>query len=83
VKLHEYSLHTQFAKCRKSDEVNEDEMAGHVARTGKNRNLYSIVVGNPERKGLLGRPRISCSINVALGETGRGEENWTALVQDM
>jgi hypothetical protein len=32
--------------------------AGHVARMREKRNAYRILVGNPERKRLLGRPRI-------------------------
>jgi hypothetical protein len=31
--------------------------AGHVARIVEKRNAYRILVGNPERKRLLGRPR--------------------------
>jgi hypothetical protein len=31
--------------------------AGHVARMGENRNTYRIMVGNPEGKRTLGRPR--------------------------
>jgi hypothetical protein len=42
----------------KTDEVtgewrnlhNEDKMAGHVARMGKRRNAYRLLVGNPEGK---------------------------------
>jgi hypothetical protein len=32
--------------------------AGHVARMEKKRNAYRILVGKPEGKRLLGRPRI-------------------------
>jgi hypothetical protein len=31
--------------------------AGHVARMGENRNTYKILVGMPEGKRTLGRPR--------------------------
>jgi hypothetical protein len=31
--------------------------AGHVARMGEKRNVYRILVGKPEGKRLLGRPR--------------------------
>jgi hypothetical protein len=31
--------------------------AGHVARMGEKRNTYRILVGKPERKRQLGRPR--------------------------
>jgi hypothetical protein len=30
---------------------------GHVARMGKKRNAYSVLVGKPEGKGPLERPR--------------------------
>jgi hypothetical protein len=32
--------------------------AGHVARMGTKRNAYRILVGNPEGKRPLGRPRL-------------------------
>jgi hypothetical protein len=31
--------------------------AGHVARMGEERNVYRVLMGKPEGKGLLGRPR--------------------------
>jgi hypothetical protein len=31
--------------------------AGHVARLGEERKVYNVLVGKPERKRLLGRPR--------------------------
>jgi hypothetical protein len=31
--------------------------AGHVARMGKKRNAYRLLVGKPEGKGPLGKPR--------------------------
>jgi hypothetical protein len=33
------------------------KLAGHVARMGAERNAYGILVGKPERKRPLGRPR--------------------------
>jgi hypothetical protein len=33
-------------------------LAGHVARMGEKRNACRIVVGKPEGKRLLGRPRL-------------------------
>jgi hypothetical protein len=32
--------------------------AGHVARMGEKRNAYKILVGKPEEKRPLGRPRL-------------------------
>jgi hypothetical protein len=33
------------------------QWTGHVARKGEKRNAYRILVGNPEEKRPLGRPR--------------------------
>jgi hypothetical protein len=40
--------------------------AGHVARTGEKRNAYRIVVGNPEGKRPLGRPRCRWVDNIKM-----------------
>jgi hypothetical protein len=53
--------------------VKEYEMcAGHVARLGESRNAYRILVGKPEGKRPLGRPRhrLEDNIKIDLGETG-------------
>jgi hypothetical protein len=44
--------------------------AGHVARMGKGRGVYRVLVGNPERKRPLGRPgrRWEDNIKVDLKE---------------
>jgi hypothetical protein len=49
--------------------------AGHVARMGKKRNAYRLLVGKPEEKLLLGRPRHRRvdNIRMDLGEVGRGD----------
>jgi hypothetical protein len=43
-------------------------LAGHVARMGDRRDVYSVLVGNPERSKPLGRTRrrLECSIKVGL-----------------
>jgi hypothetical protein len=38
--------------------------AGHVAQMGERRNAYRILVGNPEGKRPLGRPRRRCVDNI-------------------
>jgi hypothetical protein len=45
---------------------------GYVARMQDTRNAYSILVGKPERKRPLGRPRRRCedNINMDLREIG-------------
>jgi hypothetical protein len=46
--------------------------AGHVARMGEKRNAYRLLVGNPEGKRSLGRPRRRWMDNIRmdLGEVG-------------
>jgi hypothetical protein len=41
--------------------------AGHVARIGKMRNAYSILVGKPEGKRPLGKPRRRWEDNIRMG----------------
>jgi hypothetical protein len=40
--------------------------AGHVARMGERKNVYRILVGNPEGKRPLGRPRRRCVDNIKM-----------------
>jgi hypothetical protein len=51
---------------------------------GEKRNAYRILVGKPERKRLLGRPRCRCVDNVKmdLTEIRLGCMDWFALAQD-
>jgi hypothetical protein len=41
--------------------------AGHVARMGEKRNSYRILVGKPEGKRPLGRPRRRWVDNIKIG----------------
>jgi hypothetical protein len=41
--------------------------AGHVARMGKKRGAYSVLVGKPEGKRPLGRPRRRWDDNIKIG----------------
>jgi hypothetical protein len=58
--------------------------AGHVARMGKYRNAYRILVGKPEGKIPLGSPkrRWVDNIKMDLRETGWGGMDWIDLSQD-
>jgi hypothetical protein len=40
--------------------------AGHVARMGEKRNAYRILVGKPEEKRPLGRPRCRWKNNIKM-----------------
>jgi hypothetical protein len=53
--------------------------AGHVARMAEKRNAYRLLVGKPEGKRPLGRPRRRW---VDLSEIGWGGVDWIGLAQD-
>jgi hypothetical protein len=57
---------------------------GHVARMEEKRNAYSLLVGKPEGKRSLGRPRRRWvdNIRIDLGEVGWGDVDWIVLAQD-
>jgi len=58
--------------------------AGHVARMGKKRGVYRVLVGKTEGKRPLGRPRLIWENNVKmdLQEVGCGCMDWIELAQD-
>jgi hypothetical protein len=58
--------------------------AGHVARIGEKRNAYRLLVGKPEGKRPLGRPRRRWvdNIRMDLGEVRWGYMDWIGLAQD-
>jgi len=58
--------------------------AGHVARVGEMRGLYRVLVGKPEEKRPLGRPRRRWEDNIKmdLQEVGCGGMDWIDLAQD-
>jgi hypothetical protein len=57
---------------------------GHMARMGEGRGVYRILVGRPEGKRQLGRPRRRWEDNIKmiLREIGIDGENWILLPQD-
>jgi hypothetical protein len=57
---------------------------GHVARMGEERNAYRLLVGKPEGKRPLGRPRRRWANNIRmdLGEVGWGNVDWIGLAKD-
>jgi len=59
-------------------------MGGHIARMGKMRNIYKILVGKPERKRPLGRPRHRWEGNIRLYLRYIGWEGvgWIYLAHD-
>ena len=58
--------------------------AGHVARMEEGRGVHKVLVGKPEGKRPLGRPRRRWEDNIKmdLEEVGRGCRDWMELAQD-
>jgi hypothetical protein len=58
--------------------------AGYIARMGETRNAYRILVGKPEGKRSLGRPRrgLVDNIKIYLREIGWDGMDWIDLAQD-
>jgi hypothetical protein len=58
--------------------------AGHVARMGEVRGAYNILVGRPEGRRSLGRPRRRREDNIKmhLWEIGFGDVDWIHWAQD-
>ena len=57
--------------------------AGHVARMGEESGVYRVLVGKPEGRRPLGRPRRRWldNIRMDLQEVGCGYMDWIGLVQ--
>ena len=58
--------------------------AGHVARMGEGRSVYRVLVGKPEGRRPLGRPRRRWEDNIkmAVQEVGCGVMDWIELAPD-
>jgi len=58
--------------------------ADHVARMGEERGVYRVLLGKPEGRRPLGRPRRRWvdNIRVDLQEVGCGYMDWIGLAQD-
>jgi hypothetical protein len=59
-------------------------MAEHVARIGEKKNAYRILLGMPEGKIPLGRPRRKCVENIKMDiiEIGLDGMDWSDMAQD-
>jgi hypothetical protein len=85
-KLHDEELHNLYSSPNiiiiiKSRRIRR---AGHVAQMEEKRNVYRLLVGNPEGKRLLGRPRHRWMNNIKMDllEIGLNAVDWIGLAQD-
>jgi hypothetical protein len=85
-KLHNEELHNLYSSPIIIRMIKSRKMrwAGHVARMGETRNAYRILVGYPEGKRPLGRPkrRWIHNIKMDLREIGWDGRDWVDLAQD-
>jgi hypothetical protein len=85
-KLHNEELRDSYSSPSKIRIIKSRRMrwAGHVARMGEKRNAYRLLVGKPEGKRPLGRPRRRWvdNIRMDLGEVGWDDVDWIGLAQD-
>jgi hypothetical protein len=75
-KLHNEELHNLYSSPDIIRQVKSRRMrwAGYVARRGEERKVYKVLVGKPEGKRPLGRPKRRCEdgIRMDLREIGLG-----------
>jgi hypothetical protein len=59
MQVHNEELHILYSSPNISRQIKSKRMrwAGHVARMGEERKVWKVLVGKPEGKRALGRPR--------------------------
>jgi hypothetical protein len=85
-KLHNDELHSLYSSpdIIRVIKLRRMKWAGHVAHMGERRDVYRVLVGRPEGKRPLGRPRRRCEDNIKMNlrEIGIDRANWIQLAQD-
>ncbi|KAJ4433939.1 hypothetical protein ANN_16258 [Periplaneta americana] len=85
-KLHNTELHALYSSPDIIRNIKSRRLrwAGHVACMGESRNAYRVLVGRPEGKIPLGRPRRRWEDNIKmdLREVGYDDRDWINLAQD-
>jgi hypothetical protein len=83
-KLHNEELHNLYTSPSIIRMIKSRMMrwARDVAQKGEKRNVYRILVGNPDGKRPLGRPRCRSVVNIKmdLSKSGGDGMEWRALV---
>jgi hypothetical protein len=85
-KLHNEDLHGLYSlpSIVRLIKARRMRWAGHVARMGEVRGAYNILVGRPEGRRPIGRPRRRWEDNIEmdLAEIWIGDVDWIHLAQD-
>jgi hypothetical protein len=85
-KLHNEELHDLYSSPSIIRIIKSRRMrrAGNVARMGEKRNACKLLVGKPEGRRPLARPRRRWSYNIRMDlvEVGWGDVDWIGLAQD-
>jgi hypothetical protein len=84
--MHNKELHDLYSSPSIISIIKSRRMrwAGHVARMGEKRNAYRLLVGKPEGKRPLGRPRRRWvdNIRMDIGEVEWGDVDWIGPAKD-
>jgi hypothetical protein len=85
-KLHNEERHNLYSSPSRIRIIKSRRMrwVGHVARMGEKRNVYGLLVGKPDGKRPLGRPRRRWIDNIKLDllVIGLNVVDWIGLAQD-
>jgi hypothetical protein len=85
-KLHNEELHNFYSSPNIIRNIKSRSIrwAGHVARMGEKSNVYRLLVGKPDGKRPLGRPRRRWIDNIKMDllEIGLSVVDWIGLTQD-
>jgi hypothetical protein len=85
-KLHNEELHDLYSSpcIIRIMKARRMRWAGHVARMGEKRDAYRLLVGKPEGRRPLGRPRCRWVDNIRMDfvEVGWCNVEWIGLAQD-
>jgi hypothetical protein len=85
-KLHNNELHSLYSSLNIVRVIKASRLrwAVHVACMGEERGVYRVLVGKPEGKRPLGRPRHRWEDNIKLDlrDVGMNGANWIQLAQD-
>ena len=84
--MHNEELHDLYSSPNIVRVIKSGRMrrAGHVARMGEERGVYRVLLGKPDGRRLLGRPRRRWvhNIRMDLQEVGCRYMDWIGLAQD-